>query len=102
MYVCQTCGHVSEPKEKRKVYTLYRVVRSPFGKECRQVEREVPVCARCKRMLEGGMSLDELQEHLDLVRGTDMDVVPTREEQEAELLKTRVGPFGRLKTPGRL
>lgn len=62
MYRCDVCKAVSGGS--RKVYIIYRPVKSIFGehKTRMEIEREIPVCSQCKAALDGGVTLPQLRE----------------------------------------
>jgi hypothetical protein len=53
-YRCQVCRGVSPKGTPRLVHVVFR------SGPPRQIDREVPVCQRCKTSLDAGTSLDTL------------------------------------------
>lgn len=61
-YRCKVCRAANPPGTTRRVWVVYRTVRSPTGIVREEVEREVPVCVPCLRALESGTPAAELAE----------------------------------------
>lgn len=55
-YRCEVCREVCPPRQSRLVHVVPRV--RPSGRE--EIDREVPVCRECKRLLDGGAALKNL------------------------------------------
>lgn len=69
MYLCHCCGEASQPRQVRKVYTIYREVEAQrYNSERRleffkrkEIEREIPICHECwEEIYVKGVSFEQL------------------------------------------
>lgn len=64
-YNCTVCGTTSKPKQPKRVWCIYRTVPVPYSREGQpsirqEIEKELPVCEKCYKLLTDGVPLSIL------------------------------------------
>lgn len=70
MYSCYICKRLAKPKQSRLLFTIYREVptvgtydhktHQMIRGTRKEIAKEIPVCRRCKSLLDAGAGLDRL------------------------------------------
>lgn len=82
MYLCHCCGNVTEPRQPKKVHTIFREVEATrYGADRRlqyfkrkEIEKEIPICHSCwEQITTGKKTFEQLfQEHHPVKRGPEI------------------------------